>query len=172
MTANIPEIERIYNLIYLFRMSKMDVGEYIKITPKFIEDFRSAVKAVTQANKEIIDPNLQCFISAANTGYDIPYSVGYSHALLGIGLGAITGGLFGAVFGKVVASTESLAAHPIHRGSVIAFTLLGAAALGQNFFEEKLNQIKMDIFEHAALSCYSPEENIELSGVLSEGDIT
>jgi hypothetical protein len=168
MTTETLEIEKIYDFINLLKVSKRDVGEHIKITSKLIEDFRITLKGVTQFDKEITDPNLHCFVSFVNMQYDIPGSAGYPHALEGIGFGAVLGGLFGVVFGKVLGSAESLAAHPIHRGSVIAFTLLGATALGQNFFEEKLDQIKMDVLSDAMLRCYGSIEKVEISGILSD----
>lgn len=168
MTTNCSEIEKIYHLLHLFKMSKMDVGEYIRITPKFIEDFKGALKAVTQANKELIDPDLSCFIFNINMQYNILDNTENSYSFIDSGLGAIIGGIFGLLFSKAFIPNKNTLTH---KSIIMGLSILGAATIENNLFGENIYQKRMDILSDAMISCYGSMEDIKISGILNECEI-
>ena len=165
MSTESLEIARIYNLINLFQMSKIGMDEYINISPKFIEDFRIAIKAITQLDKEITDPNLYCFISNVNMQYTITSHTEDSQKFIVSSFGAIIGGALGALFSKVFISNKGIA---MHKGSILGFSTLGAALLESSLFEENIDQKRMDILSNAILDCYGPMDKIEIFGALPD----
>lgn len=165
MTTNCSEIERIYNLINLFRMSKMDVGEYIKVTPKFIEDFGDAIKAVTQISKEITDPHLHCFISNVNMQYTILDNTEDSYSFMYSGLGASIGGLLGVLYSKIFIPNKGVV---MHKSSIFGLSILGAAIIENSLFEKSMDQKKLDILSDTMISCYGSMEKIGAFGILPD----
>ena len=161
------ELSEIYDFITLLKLSKGDVGGKYINAPKFIAEFRDSLKEINQSDEVSIDPNLQCFISAANTEYDIPGTTGFGSAFIGMFPGAIIGEVSSIVMVMMLIPADILEEAPIH--NIAAFnTVFGAALSGYSFFKLERETKELDIFKDAVLECSEYMHSVEYLGTSSD----